>query len=212
LKKRPQVNSPSIFSAGFRRGFTLLEMLITLAIIGVLMAMVLPNLQRIYEASWNARCLGNLRQIGVAALLCAQDYQNTVPRVEKNPMDPVYGADVGAKSLLDTLSPYGITSATLKCPADVSSSWNRYVKLGTSYEWLNYFDGDKLGNLKLMTDKVDPSTDKSEMVVTPDSQARLVVDWEGVHYSTKDSSDRATEASGRRNAVYADGHVAVSGG
>ena len=174
-------------------------MLITLAIIGVLMAMVLPNLQRIYEASWNARCLGNLRQIGVAALLCAQENDNAIPKDMPNAADPGYGP-----RFLEKLSPYGITKETLRCPADTASIYNQYSRLGSSYQWLHYFDGDKLGNLKLM---IEGGT----LVDTPDSQARLVVDWNGVHYSTKDSSDSAM-GPGRRNAVYADGHVAVSGG
>ncbi len=199
LKKKAQVNRASDFAACFRRGFTLVEMLITLAIIGVLIAMVFPNLQRIYEASWNAKCLGNLRQIGMAALLCTQDNGNEIPTGMPNTADPGYGA-----LFLEKLSPYGLTKETLKCPADVNSIYNQYSRLGSSYQWLHYFDGDKLGNLKLLIEG-------GSLVDTPNSQARLVIDWNGVHYSTQASSDSA-EGPGRRNAVYADGHVAVSGG
>ncbi len=49
-----------------RPGLTLLELLVTLAIVTVLVSLVLPAVQRAREAARSARCLSNLRQIGVA--------------------------------------------------------------------------------------------------------------------------------------------------
>jgi len=48
------------------RGFTLLEMLITISIIGVLLAVLLPAVQASREAARRTQCAGNLRQIGIA--------------------------------------------------------------------------------------------------------------------------------------------------
>jgi prepilin-type N-terminal cleavage/methylation domain-containing protein/prepilin-type processing-associated H-X9-DG protein len=47
------------------RGFTLLELLIVIAILGILMALMLPALARAKGTSYRASCLGNLRQIGL---------------------------------------------------------------------------------------------------------------------------------------------------
>lgn len=48
------------------RGFTLTELMVTLAILTLLLALLLPAVQRSRESARNAQCKSNLRQIGVA--------------------------------------------------------------------------------------------------------------------------------------------------
>ncbi len=68
-----------------KRGFTLVELLVVIAIIAVLASLLVPALASAKNAARRARCLSNLRQIGIAIHSYSQDNDRRIPYGPKAP-------------------------------------------------------------------------------------------------------------------------------
>ncbi|MBC7287953.1 MAG: DUF1559 domain-containing protein [Armatimonadetes bacterium] len=62
-----------------RTGFTLIELLVVIAIIAILAAILFPVFARAREKARQASCESNLKQISLAILMYAQDYDERLP-------------------------------------------------------------------------------------------------------------------------------------
>jgi prepilin-type N-terminal cleavage/methylation domain-containing protein/prepilin-type processing-associated H-X9-DG protein len=65
-------------------GFTLIEMLTVVTIIGIIAGLLLPSLSAARERGKQIACQSNLHQLGVAIMVYAGDYQNHTPTANMN--------------------------------------------------------------------------------------------------------------------------------
>lgn len=171
---------------GCRAGFTLVELIVVIAIISLLASLMLPGLQKAMEKARSMRCGNNLRQIGVAVLSAAQDNDNKYPKInEPLASPPYYPPEDNPQTLLQALTPYGIVDATVKCPADIIGP-NYYKQTGSSYMWCPFADDENVNLINFYG--------RRGVFQIPSARVRIVTDYGTVHFN-------------RINSLYADGHV-----
>ncbi len=71
--------NPNPNSRSHPGAFTLVELLVTIAVLGILMSLALPVLGRAVDRAESVTCVGNLRQWGLATALYASDAGDALP-------------------------------------------------------------------------------------------------------------------------------------
>src|SRR5687768_9671457 len=67
-----------------RRAFTLIELLVVIAIIAILAAILFPVFAQAKEAAKKTHCVSNTKQVALAALMYAGDYEDVLPLHDGN--------------------------------------------------------------------------------------------------------------------------------
>jgi len=166
-------------------GFTIVELMVVVAIVAILATSSVPFIERSIDKARSISCMANLRQIGITVSAYSSDNDGKVPKIQ-NPLTPIYEAEEGAKSMMETLEPYGVTASLLRCPADVHAS-NRFAACGNSYEWRPIADEENKISPLYYPRRGDPRAAKP-------SRISITIDIDPVHF-------------GRQNRLFLDGHV-----
>lgn len=116
-----------------KQSFTLLELLVTIGIIGILAAMIMPALNSSRERAKQIACIGNLKQIGLALNMYLSDNRFIMPYCTISPSNPAAGEE-NYPSIVDVLLTYTNNNRDVFCcPGDANKEY--FKKEGTSYEW-----------------------------------------------------------------------------
>jgi len=165
---------------GWFAGFTLMELLVVIALIATLAGLLLPVLGRAKESGRAAVCLSNLHQIGVALQLYVQDNGNRLPFMRDKSLTTTNELPSPDVVLTNYLGNFHV----LLCPSDRQ---NLFQSTGSSYSWNSLLNGQDAEHLVALGIQFDPH------------QIPLFFD--------KDRFHKARGAKKEVNYLYADGHI-----
>lgn len=165
-------------------GFTLIEMLVVIAIIAILASLLLPALSRAKSLGTQTSCLNNLRQLQIAWLSSAHDNSDVIPA-----NDSTGGGVLGSKSSAGSwvtgnaqtdstttvleqgsLYPYVPNTGVFHCPSDRSTVYGTTTVRNRSYS----LDGTVNHPNGLETGTVGPTTHLAD--IYPPSQTFVFID------------------------------------
>jgi len=102
-----------------RRGFTLIELLVVIAIIAILAAILFPVFAKAREKARQSSCSSNVKQIMLAVLQYAQDYDEILPGRRKQALGitPTWNCGAGWVLWVGLVDPYIKNSQVFRCPS-----------------------------------------------------------------------------------------------
>ena len=203
-----------------RQGFTLVEILVVVTIVGILAALCVPAFFHVLMNAKCAKCISNQRQIGLALLLYANDHDGQLP-----PTSHSTGSMFIQYSWIYQLADYlGKMDEVRVCPADEPDRQRTVInRKATSYV-LNdiVFDPDEYGpqynslqNLPYPARTALLFILSADLNISPTWDHAHCADWyswgaltAGIEVDRHRVGARAADrCKGSTNILYADGHV-----
>jgi prepilin-type N-terminal cleavage/methylation domain-containing protein/prepilin-type processing-associated H-X9-DG protein len=210
-----------------RQGFTLVELLVVIGIIAVLLALLLPALNRARQSARDVKCLANLRSIGQAFAIYANNNRNVWPRPGRPRVAPpehwhetwIYRVVYGEDPQPETIANHTFIGDTVfECPS-ARDVWRTDDEIDLSYGM-----SARLNDVRGPDDDSGRGKFKYPRKVLSASETALLVDSEGSWAGTLTNSSppgyesqriRLQNASrrhrGRVNTLYVDLHAAPIG-
>ena len=99
-----------------QRGFTLVELLVTIGVIAILASLLFPALSAAKAKANRIKCMNNLRQVNLALTMYAGDNDGQIPPRRRTP-----------NTWVDRLLPYYKVPAVLRCPKDSLTENRSYI-------------------------------------------------------------------------------------
>jgi prepilin-type N-terminal cleavage/methylation domain-containing protein/prepilin-type processing-associated H-X9-DG protein len=109
-------------TVGGSNAFTIVELLVVLAVIAILLALQLPALTRVQNQNRQVQCAANLKQLTLAHIVYGNEFNDRLPQSPGSaPWDV-------PRSFTDQLGKYGVQRAQFYCPANPDQNrdglWN----------------------------------------------------------------------------------------
>ena len=153
-----------------RTGFTLIELLVVIAIIAILAAILFPVFARARENARKITCISNLKQLGTAVLMYAQDYDEYLPNNFAGKKDTMLWNDLSGSGLLDS---YLKNKKVWFCPSDTPPTYKNQTY---DYSYCLY------NNTADVNKHAYPSTMESHSLAEAQFPAQKVLFWEVTAY------------------------------
>lgn len=196
------------------RAFTLVELLVAVAVIAALVAMVVPALARARAAAHQTSCVSNLKQIGTAFALYLNAHDGFYPCAEDPvSISPFYWLWMGRgwRGFLEPFFSQRIdreNPSVLFCKSDPNAE-GKYEATSYAYAMCFYHTArqiDTMTDKKFTYSNPQPSVGQRAAHVASPQHKVLAGEWTSNHRRTGD--DKGWWCwQGARNFLFADGHV-----